>query len=208
MSEPTMNTLILGVSLTAINVALFLLAMLMVPRMNKRSMFDKLMAWRKVNHIAKHLLQESEVERFLIIMLTNGGGDPHPGAKLYATAVVNELDDMNAHRSRDYDMISVDNDYIERVIRAKAIGKQVMQPQHMPEGTLLRSFYEAEKVKYAELYYLFSTEMETFICSAATYSSEHLAGSQGDISIAISGIKKTLSTVYPHVRAKWWRKWR
>jgi len=207
MSQLTMNMLILGVSLTAINVALFLLAMLMVPRMNKRSQFDKLMAWRKVNHISKHLLQESEVERFLIVMITNGGGDPHPGAKLYATAVVNELDDMNQHRSRDYDMISVDNDYIERVIRAKAVGRQMMKTEYMPEG-LLKTFYEAEKVKYAELHYLFSTERETFICSAATYSSEHLAGSQGDISIAISGIKKTLSTVYPEVRAKWWRKWR
>jgi hypothetical protein len=207
MSELNMNMMILGVSLTAVNVALFIMAMLIVPKLNKRSQFDKLIAWRRVNHIVKQLLQDSEVERFLIVMITNGGGDPHPGAKLYATAVVNELDDMNQHRAKDYEMIEVDTDYIERIIRAKAIGKQVMKTAYMPDG-MLKAFYETERVKYAELYYLFSTEMETFICSAATYSSEHLAGSQGDISIAISAIKKTLSTVYPQVRAKWWRKWR
>lgn len=192
---------VLIIALFALQVAANVGFWVHLKRGRANSFFDKLMAWRHVTHIAKELVQDSDVERFLVLMLTNGGGDPHPGARLYATALVNELDDTYQHKHRDYDQVEVDTDYIERVIRARASGAQRMHVSVMGDS-LLKRFYDAEGVRYAELYYLFSTERETYFCSAATYSNEHLAGAQGDISLALNAIKKALSGVYREVRAK------
>lgn len=201
----TMQLVILGLALTILNAAVAGVFFFFIMPRQRKNYLDKLMAWRKVAQVAKQLIQESEVERFLVLMLTNGGGDPHPGANLYATALVNEVDDNNTHRNKDYSKVLVDSDYVQRIIQARAAGKRVMETEYMSDG-ILKNFYQAERVKYGELYYLFSTESETFYCSAASYSQTHLQGCQGDISLAVGTIRNVLSAVYPPVSSR--RRWR
>lgn len=201
-----MTALIIILSTVATFAVMTVVGVLFIPRLIEKSHMDKVVAWRKVTSIVRRLLAFSEVQRFLVLRLSNGGGDPFPGARLYATAIVNELDDYNKHRVRDYEQIEVDNAYIERVIRASTTKKQVIRVSAMQEE-MLRDFYTAEGVKYSELYYLFSTGNETFFCTAASYEAEHLEESQGDLAIAISEIKNVLSKVYPQVHSAYFRRW-
>ena len=201
-----MTGLIIILSTVATFSVMTVVGVLFIPRLIEKSHMDKVVAWRKVASVARRLLSFSEVQRFLVIRLSNGGGDPFPGARLYATAIVNELDDYNKHRVRDYEQIEVDTAYIERVIRSSTTKKQVIRVSAMQEE-MVKHFYIAEGVTYSELYYMFSTSSETFFCTAATYEAEHLEESQGDLAIAISEIKNVLSKVYPQVRSAYFRRW-
>ncbi len=201
-----MTALIIILSTVATFAVMTVVGVLFIPRLIEKSHMDKVVAWRKVTSIVRRLLAFSEVQRFLVLRLSNGGGDPFPGARLYATAIVNELDDYNKHRVRDYEQIEVDSAYIERVIRASTTKKQIIRVSAMQEE-MLRDFYIGEGVKYSELYYLFSTGNETFFITAATYEAEHLEESQGDLALAISEIKNVLSKVYPQVHSAYFRRW-
>ena len=79
--------------------------------------------WADIQRICTQLVKESEVEQALVLMLTNGGGVPKIGAKLYVSALVNVTQDVPSHRIPIYKQLEVDMPYIEMLLAASSRGR-------------------------------------------------------------------------------------
>lgn len=157
--------------------------------------------WADIQRICTQLVKDSDVERALVLMLTNGGGVPKLGAKLYASALVNVTQDVPSHRIPVYKQLEVDIPYIEMLLEAANRGKSMQLTEVMPRG-MLRDIYKEEGVKYSEVWHLMQTDDAYFFASFSTYSETHLVGSQADMRIAVSEIKRVLAGVYREVKKK------
>jgi hypothetical protein len=65
---------------------------------------------------------------------------------------------------------------------------------------MLRDFYRAEEVKFADVYYLCSTPDATYFASFATYSEVHLQPAWGDMARTVSDVRKLLKRAYPNAK--------
>lgn len=159
------------------------------------SILDHALAWTELQRICIETVKDSDVQRVMVFMLTNGGGVPRIGSKLYATAIVSVTDQLLAHKQPEYKSLEVDMNYLEMLISAMAAGKYVMMTDAMPRG-MLRDIYMNEGVKYAEIIPLLQTQDAFFYMSVASFSDIHLTGAQADIRLAVSAIKQQLQKVF------------
>lgn len=157
--------------------------------------------WADIQRICTHLVKDSEVEMALVLMLTNGGGIPRIGAKLYVSALVNVTQDVPSHRIPVYKQLEVDIPYIEMLLEAANRGKSMHLTEVMERG-LLRDLYREEGVKFSEVWHLMQTDDAYFFASFSTYTDTHLVGAQADMRIAVSEIKRVLAGVYREVKKK------
>ena len=155
--------------------------------------------WADIQRICTQLVKGSEVERALMLMLTNGGGVPKIGAKLYVSALVNVTQDVPSHRIPIYKQLEVDMPYIEMLLAASSRGRTSQLTETM-ERCMLRDISREENVKYSEIWHLMQTDDAYFFVSFSTYTQIHLVGAQADMRIAANEIKRTLQTVYREVK--------
>ena len=155
--------------------------------------------WADIQRICTQLVKDSDVERALVLMLTNGGGVPKLGAKLYASALVNVTRDVPSHRIPVYRQLEIDIPYIEMLLEAANRGKSMQLTEAMPR-CMLKDIYKEEGVKYSEIWHLIQTDEAYFFASFSTYSEMHLVGAQADMRIAASEIKRALAGVYREVK--------
>lgn len=155
--------------------------------------------WADIQRICTQLVKDSDVERALVLMLTNGGGVPKLGAKLYASALVNVTQDVPSHRIPVYRQLEIDIPYIEMLLEAANRGKSMQLTEAMPR-CMLKDIHKEEGVKYSEIWHLMQTDEAYFFASFSTYSEMHLVGSQADMRIAASEIKRALNAVYSEVK--------
>lgn len=157
--------------------------------------------WADIQRICTQLVRDSDVERAMVLMLTNGGGTPRIGAKLYVSALVNVTQDVPSHRIPVYKQLEVDMPYIEMLLEAANRGKSMQLTEVMERG-LLRDLYREEGVKFSEVWHLTQTDGAYFFASFSTYTDTHLVGAQADMRIAASEIKRVLAGVYREVKKK------
>jgi len=94
-----MESLSIAMLSSAATAGFILLAYLGVLRKKKEaSPLQHAQGWADIQRICTQLVKDSEVERALVLMLTNGGGTPKIGAKLYVSALVNVTQDVPSHR--------------------------------------------------------------------------------------------------------------
>lgn len=184
---------IIGGTITAAGVIAYMHLM----RIRKeKGVYAHMSAAVRLNELAQELVRTANgVEHCLVLCLSNGGNKPRVGGTFFATALVNQVSEQHDNKHRSYEKILVDTDYIQRLVNACAIGVQVMHVGAMSDG-LLRTLYEQEGVRYAELYYLHATDDAFFYCTFATYSAEHLQGARGDIAVTVNAFREVLKKVF------------
>jgi len=155
--------------------------------------------WADIQRICTQVVKDSDIERALVLMLTNGGGIPKIGAKLYVSALVNVTQDVPSHRIPIYKQLEVDMPYIEMLLAASSRGRATHLTETM-ERCMMRDIYREEGVKYSEIWHLMQTDDAYFFVSFSTYTQIHLVGAQADMRIAANEIKRVLQTVYREVK--------
>lgn len=155
--------------------------------------------WADIQRICTQVVKDSDVERALVLMLTNGGGVPKIGAKLYVSALVNVTQDVPSHRIPIYKQLEVDMPYIEMLLAASSRGRATHLTETM-ERCMLRDIDREEGVKYGEVWHLMQTDDAYFFVSFSTYTEIHLVCAQADMRIAANEIKRVLQTVYREVK--------
>ncbi len=191
-------TVALFSSAATVSIALLAYRMLLMKKKDATPL-QHAQGWADIQRICTQLVKDSEVEGALILMLTNGGGKPRIGAKLYVSALVNVTQDVPSHRIPVYKQLEVDIPYIEMLLEAANRGKSMQLTDVMPRG-LLRDLYREEGVKFSEVWHLMQTDEAYFFASFSTYTETHLVGAQADMRIAASEIKRVLAGVYREVK--------
>lgn len=117
------------------------------------------------------VLECSPAERFLIMRGSNGGGVPKPGSEFFITVMHEEHSDPDhAGLAKDrYNKLMVDSQYIDMLREVAVKGDARIKTADLPPG-MLRTFYDAEKVKYSEIYLLKLSKTEIYYCSIAAYA--------------------------------------
>ena len=192
----TMGYIIFSSALTLVNiVAITWVVLKYIPAQHK-TFAERQEIWMQIQRLCKDLISESVVQRCMVLKLTNGGGEPLPGKKYYATALVGEVDNVQTHHPVKYDAIEVDHYYVSMVSEVKKTKRMLLLVDSM-QFCMLRDFYKGEGVKFSEIHYLCSTPEATFFISYASYDEIHLQPAWGAMQIVASDIRKLLKKAYP-----------
>lgn len=155
--------------------------------------------WTELQRVCIDLVQDSDVQRAYILMLTNGGGVPMVGRQLYVTGLVSVTNELASHKLTPVKGLEVDIPFLEMLIRARANGKCANYTEAMPCG-LLKDIYNTEGIKYSEVYPIIQTNDAFFFASFSTYKADNLQSSQAQITISVNEIKKLMRTVFQEVK--------
>lgn len=120
-----------------------------------------------IYQIMQKVVNETPVERFIILKAENGGGRPKVGAHLYATAVMESHSNPEHTIIDKYSKLRVDSHYIEMLSDIIAKEKVLVTTSNLPTS-LLKTIYLAEAVKYSEIRLLHTTDDAIYYCSVAT----------------------------------------
>lgn len=190
----------ISATLTVCNIAVLAWVILRYIPRKQKSFAERQEAWHAIETRVKQVIAESTVERCLVLKLTNGGGEPLPGRTYYATAMVGEVDDHPKRRPVSYNAIQVDDNYLNMVFETRKRGRLFLMTETMPTGSMLKSFYQEEGVKFAEAHYLCSTPDATYFMSFASYDETHLQPSWGAILRCVSDVRRTLKRAFPNAK--------
>ena len=196
----TMIFLIVSVSLTLCNIAALAWVILRYIPRKQKSFAERQEAWHEIEARVKEVIKDSTVQRCLVLKLTNGGGEPLPGRQYYATAMVGEVEDQHKRKHVNYNAVQVDASYIYIVTETRKKGRLFLTTEAMETGTMLKSFYQEEGVKFSEVHYLCSTPDATYFMSFATYDEMHLQPSWGAILRCVSDVRRTLKRAFPNAK--------
>jgi hypothetical protein len=190
----------ISATLTVCNVAVLAWVILRYIPRKQKSFAERQEAWHEIETRVKEVIKDSTVQRCLVIKLTNGGGEPLPGRQYYATAMIGEVEDQHKRRPVSYNAIQVDSDYLSMVFETRKKGRVFLMTDTMPAGSMLKSFYQEEGVKFAETHYLASTPDATYFMSFATFDEIHLQPSWGAILRCVSDVRRTLKRAFPNAK--------
>ena len=190
----------ISATLTAFNIAALAWVILRYIPRKQKSFAERQEAWHALEARVKQLITESTVQRCLVLKLTNGGGEPLPGRTYYTTALVGEVDMTHHRRPIEYKGVEVDLNYLHIVGETRKKGRMFLLTESMPAGTMLKSFYQDEGVKFAETHYLCSTPEATYFMSFASYEDIHLQPSWGAILRCVSDVRRTLKGAFPNAK--------
>lgn len=192
----------ISAALTVCNIAVLAWVILRYIPRKQKSFAERQEAWGKIDDRVKEIIADTDtsVQRCLVLKLTNGGGEPLPGKAYYVTAMVGEVDSVHKRRQIDYKGIQVDEDYLSMVFEARKKGRVFVLTETLRAGTMLKSFYQEERVKFAEIHYLCSTPDATYFISFASYDETHLQPSWGAILRCVSEVRRTLKRAFPNAK--------
>lgn len=149
----------------------------------------------EMDAIAIRVIRESDVHRCLVLFTTNGGGIPRPGSTLYATAIVNQVDEKHQSKWRKFEKLEIDMPYLKMLQKVAQQGHQVLYTESMEEG-MLREIYEKTGVKYAEVHSLYQAPDAFYYASFASMKEAHLETARHDIRMAVNDFKRALREVF------------
>lgn len=190
----------ISATLTVCNIAALAWVILRYIPRKQKTFAERQEAWHAIETRVKQVIAESTVQRCLVLKLTNGGGEPLLGRTYYATAMVGEVDDHHKRRPVSYNAIQVDDNYLNMVFETRKRGRLFLLTETMETGSMLKSFYQEEGVKFAETHYLCSTPEATYFMSFASYDETHLQPSWGAILRCVSDVRRTLKRAFPNAK--------
>jgi hypothetical protein len=190
----------ISATLTVCNIAALAWVILRYIPRKQKSFAERQEAWHEIEARVKEVIKDSTVQRCLVLKLTNGGGEPLPGRQYYATAMVGEVDHQHGRRHVNYNAVQVDSDYLSMVFDTRKKGRVFLLTDTMPAGSMLKSFYQEEGVKFAETHDLASTPEATYFMSFASYDEIHLQPSWGAILRCVSDVRRTLKRAFPNAK--------
>jgi len=97
--------------------------------------------WNTIQEELRHLMNDTPIDRFMILNAFNGLDDPR-----WTTAIYQIIE--GEHKVVSYVHVELDEDYVERLKRVKGGSNVEISVEDLPES-LLKSVYKSENVKHA-----------------------------------------------------------
>lgn len=113
------------------------------------------------------ILDETQVERFIIFKAHNGGGFIRPNTPLYVSAIYEDYTHPFHSVKDSLQKLEVDEGYLRMLASINTKNKVIITTATLEKG-FLKDLYESEGVKYAEIYYLGQDRKSLYFCSAAS----------------------------------------
>lgn len=113
------------------------------------------------------ILDETSVERILILRLHNGGEVLKSTGEMYVSVLYENYDEPFHSIKAVYQRVEVDREYARMILRLMQDKKVNYKVANMPEG-FLKNVYLSEGVKSASLHYLGQDRRNIYFTSSVT----------------------------------------
>lgn len=145
----------------------------------------------EVQPILNRVIDDTCIQRVLVMKTENGGGKPRLGAHLYASILYEAFKAPLSSTKNDYQRILVDDMYVKMLSDIGPTTHNNLSVNKMKDG-LLKRIYLRDGVKYSEVYYLTETD-DSFIYMTFSTTDENERfedpNDRVEIDIAVSKIR-------------------
>jgi len=146
----------------------------------KRSeLINNLVASSEIYNCMETIKTETSTDRVLLLEVSNNGGKPKPGSKMFARAVDVKVAENREQNRRlkilhNYEEVQVDDAYIDMVLEAERTQGPYVFDVEEHKDCLLRQIYYSEGVRYSEVYHVYTDtdKWKLFIVSISTKEDE------------------------------------
>lgn len=135
------------------------------------------------------VLDETNIERFLIFKAHNGGGVISPSGDLYVSALYEGYKDPFHSVKGDYQRLPVDIVYAKMLLEIMRTKKLDYKLEDIPPG-ILHNIYNKEGVKRSLIYFLGQDRKNVYFCSCAT--SKEFVDYELNVDLAVNKIKQNI----------------
>lgn len=118
------------------------------------------------------ILDETNVQRFIVFKAHNSGGVIKPSCELFVSALYEDYTDPFDSVKAVYQHLPLDSSYVKMLVDVIQNKKVAFTTSEMSEG-LLKQIYTEEGVVRSFVYFLGNDRKNIYFCSAAT-SEEHI----------------------------------
>lgn len=122
----------------------------------------------------KPVLENTPVERFMILKAENGGGNIVPGTILYITAIYEDYRPPFKKGLHKIDRWRADRVSIEMISAVCSQGSVSVIVDEMEDDNKSYDFYVSEKIAQSEVYFLAQRKDKIFYCSLSTSTKVNL----------------------------------
>lgn len=113
------------------------------------------------------ILEETPVERFLVLKAHNGGGIIKPSGDLYVTVLYEDYTHPFSSIKADYQRVEVDKEYAKMLLDLLSSKKIVLQTEELENG-LLKTVYQNYGIKEGIIHYLGQDKKSVYFSSAGS----------------------------------------
>lgn len=140
-----------------------------------------------------YILENSNVERILILKSHNGGGLIKPDTPLYVTCLYEDYTNPLESVKSFYQKMEVDEQYI-RMLRDLSQAKILKRRTENLDDGLLKNAFVKDGILYSEMQYLGQDRRNLYFCSLVTTQSTDFerATDRTAIQVSVSGIKNNI----------------
>jgi hypothetical protein len=137
------------------------------------------------------VINNTAVERCLVIKAENGGGEIKPGSHLYASIVYEDFRGPLRTVKHKYQRVACDGEHMKLLMAMYVQGSARAFVETMPDS-FLKDVYKAERIHYVEFYYLHHDKEAFYYCSMVTtkggetFSDERF---RTEIALAVNNIR-------------------
>lgn len=154
----------------------------------------------EMNSYMSDVVDNTQADRFLILMGHDSGNIPNPKHLYFAKAMWQKVKDKKDNDSlvRRFDSVRVDFEYINMIIELMTKGCVKLVVDEMPDG-FLKTVYKGEGIKYSEIYFLVQEKSnKIYYCSIATNKEGERFSNPQDrsrIEIAVNHIRQIFAKI-------------
>lgn len=145
----------------------------------------------EIQPILNRVIDDTCIQRVLVMKTENGGGKPRLGAHLYASILYEAFKAPLSSTKNDYQRILVDDMYVKMLSDIGPTTHNNLSVNKMKDG-LLKRIYLRDGVRYSEVYYLTETD-DSFIYMTFSTTDENERfeepNDRVEIDIAVSKIR-------------------
>lgn len=113
------------------------------------------------------IVEDSPVERFLILKAHNGGGVIKPNTPIYSSVIFEDYTHPFRSVKDQYQKLQADEEYLRLLVDVISKKRVVLKTNELSPG-LLKTIYDGEGVKYSEICFLGNDKKNIYYCSCAT----------------------------------------
>jgi hypothetical protein len=144
-----------------------------------------------VQSIINRVIDETSIQRVLIMKTENGGGKPRLGAHLYTSIMYDAFKSPLYGTKNDYQRMLVDDIYVKMLSDIGPTTYNNLSVGKMKDG-LLKRVYLRDGIKYSEVYYVTETDDAfVYVTFSSTDENEKFdnPNDRVEIDIAVSKIR-------------------
>lgn len=135
------------------------------------------------------VLEQTNIERFLIFKAHNGGGVISSTGDLYVSALYEDYTEPFHSVKSDYQRLPVDIVHAKMLLEIMSKKKIDYKVDEIPMG-ILKSIYQKEGVKRSLIYFLGQDRKNVYFCSCAT--SKEFIDYELNVDLAVNKVKQNI----------------